>query len=325
MTDYRAMKKVELHLHIEGAAPPAFIKELADEQSVDLSGIFEGNGYRWRDFPDFLKTYEAACEVLRGPDEFKRLMKAVLEEQAAHGVIYTEHFLASDLCGDGSPAAWDEHLAAMNEGAKEAEAEHGIVVRFIPTCIRHFGAERAVNAARIAADTAGGRVTGFGMGGAESLFTPADFAPAFEIAEEAGLGLTCHAGEIEGPEMVRATLDAINVTRIGHGVRAIEDEALVRRLVDEEITLECNPGSNVSLQVFPNWESHSITSLEDAGVKVTISTDDPPYFHTDMTREYEMLAKTHGWDEARLRRQNKVAMDAAFCDDATRARITAML
>lgn len=125
--------------------------------------------------------------------------------------------------------------------------------------------------------------------------------------------------------MIRATLDAMNVTRIGHGVRAIEDPDLVKRLVTEEIVLECNPGSNVSLSVFPDWESHSISRLEDAGVKVTVSTDDPPYFHTDMTHEYEMLQKTHGWDKERLRVQNRVAMDAAFCDTTLKAKILAQL
>jgi len=326
MTDYRAMPKVELHLHLEGAAPPAFIRTLAVEQNIDVSGIFDDHGaYKWSDFTEFLRVYEAASELLRGPEEFKRLMKAVLAEQAAHGVVYTEHFLASDLCGDGSATAWDEHLAAMAEGAEDARTAHGIDVRFIPTCIRHFGPEKAEHAARLAANTAGGLVTGWGMGGAESLHMPADFAKAYKIAEEAGLGLTCHAGEIEGPAMIDATLDALNVTRIGHGVRAVENRATVARLVEDGITLEVNPGSNISLSVFPSWEAHSINTLRDAGVKVTVSTDDPPYFHTTMTHEYEMLETHLGWDAAGLRAQNLTAMDAAFCDPETKARMKAKL
>jgi len=125
--------------------------------------------------------------------------------------------------------------------------------------------------------------------------------------------------------MVEATLDALNVTRIGHGVRSIENEATVTRLVREEITLEVNPGSNISLNVFPSWEAHSINSLKDAGVKVTISTDDPPYFHTDMTREYEMLDKHLGWSTLDLNAQNRTAMDAAFCDSETKDRIKRQL
>lgn len=325
MSEFRSMPKVELHLHLEGAAPPAFIRDLAAEQGRDLSSIFDENGaYKWHDFAEFLRVYEAACSVLKGPDEFRRLTERVLAEQAAHNVIYTEIFLAPDLC-NGDAGAWPDYLAAMIEGAEAAKAAHGIEARFISTCVRHFGPENAVKVAKLTAETAGPMLTGFGMGGEERHLMPADFAPAFAICEEAGLALTCHAGEIEGPEMVRATLDAINVRRIGHGVRAVEDPALVKRLADEGIVLEVNPGSNISLQVFPDWADHPIETLRAAGVPVTVSTDDPPYFHTDMTHEYTMLNRHLGWDAATLRAQNRVAMDAAFCDTATKAAISARL
>ena len=322
----RALNKVELHLHIEGAAPPVFIRELAAEQNVDLSRIFDADGgYEWDDFAAFLRTYEAACTVLRGPEEFRRLTEAVLAAQAAQNVIYTEHFLAPDLCGGGDPGAWHEHLAAIVEGAANARAAHGIEVRFISTCIRHLGPEQAAHTARISAETASDMLTGFGMGGEERHLMPGDFAPAFAIAEEAGLALTCHAGEICGADMVRATLDAINVTRIGHGVRAIEDPQLVRRLADEGIVLEVNPGSNIALSVFPDWPSHPIERLRQAGVPVTVSTDDPPYFHVTLQDDYENLNRFHGWAEMDFRDQNRVAMDAAFCDTETKARIKARL
>ena len=325
MPDFRTMPKVELHLHLEGAAPPAFIRQLADEQGVGISGIFDDHGaYKWGDFAEFLNVYEAACSVLKGPEEFRRLTERVLAEQAAHNVIYTEIFLAPDLAG-GDLGGWREHLAAITEGAKSAKAKHGIEARFISTCVRHFGPEAAANVARMTVETSNPMLTGFGMGGEERHLMPADFAPAFAICEEAGLSLTCHAGEIEGASMVSATLDAMNVSRIGHGVRSIENPDLIRRLIDEDIVLEVNPGSNVSLRVFPNWSEHPIDKLSKAGVKVTVSTDDPPYFHTDMTHEYEMLARHHGWTETELRAQNVVAMEAAFCDTATREAIIARL
>ena len=326
MTDFRTMPKVELHLHLEGAAPPAFIRELAVEQSADLSGIFDADGtYKWSDFAEFLTVYEAACSVLKGPDEYNRLTQRVLAEQAAHNVIYTEIFLAPDLCGGGDLEAWRDHLAAIIEGADTARNDHGIEARFISTCVRHFGPDAAMNVARITTETAGPMLTGFGMGGEERHLMPADFALAFKHCEEAGLGLTCHAGEIQGAEMVTATLDAINVSRLGHGVRAIEDAAVVDRLVAEDIVLEVNPGSNVSLSVVPGWADHPIERLRAAGVKVTVSTDDPPYFDTDMTHEYAMLAQYHGWNADILRGQNQVAMEAAFCDTATKQSILARL
>ena len=322
MTNWKTVPKTELHLHIEGAAPPDFIRMLAAEKGVDLSSIFNADGsYVWKDFAEFLKTYEAACTVLRSPDDFRRLTEAVLDVSAANGVIYAEMFLSPDFCGGGDLEAWKDYLAAMTVGAENGKAKHGIETRFISTCIRHFGPEKAVHTAKITAATAGGLLTGYGMGGEERHLRAADFAKSFEIAAEAGLGLTSHAGEICGADSVRETLDSINVTRIGHGVRAIEDLALVERLAEEQIVLEVCPGSNIELDVFPTWGEHPIEKLRKAGVPVTVSTDDPPYFYTDMTREYTKLHETFGWVRKDFNAINRTAMNAAFCDADTRQKL----
>jgi adenosine deaminase len=326
VTNWAALPKVELHLHLEGAAPPEFIRTLAAEKRIDLTGVFDAQGgYAWTDFAHFLRTYEAACTVLQGPDDFRRPVEAELARSAADGVIYTEIFLAPDFCGGGDAAAWDDHLAAMIEGAAAARAAHGIEARFIPTAIRHFGPERAANAARLTAATRGPMVTGFGMGGEERFGHPMDYLPAFAMAAEAGLGLTVHAGEIAGPESVRAALDHLPVSRIGHGVRAAEDPELVRRLAAEGIVLEVNPGSNLALGHDPDWPSHPVANLRAAGVPVTVSTDDPPYFHTDLPREYAALATAFGWTPEDFRSINRTAMEAAFCDEPTRAAILSRL
>jgi adenosine deaminase len=317
-----ALPKVELHLHLEGAAPPEFIRTLAAEKGVDLSGLFdEGGRYLWTDFAHFLHVYEAACSVLRTPEDFGRLVAEVLARSAAQGVIYTELFLAPDLCAGGDPAAWPDYLGAMSAAARDAAGRHGIEARFIPTAIRHFGPERAERAARLTAEGAGGLVGGFGMGGEERHGHPSDYVRAFAIAAEAGLGLTVHAGEIAGPESVTAALDHLPVSRIGHGVRAIEDPAVVRRLAAEGIVLEVNPGSNIALGLYPDWKAHPIARLREAGVAVTISTDDPPYFHTDLGREYAALAEAFGWQAEDFREMNRAALQAAFCDPATRDRL----
>lgn len=322
--DMRDIPKTELHLHIEGAAPPDFIRTLAVEKNVDLSGIFNADGsYHWTDFAGFLRTYEAACSVLQTPDDFRRLTEAVLAECAVNGVVYTELFLAADFCGGGDPVAWREFLAAMVEGADNARTASGIETRFISTCVRHFGPDEAEKIARLSADTAGPMLTGFGMGGEERHLRAADFSTAFAIAREAGLGLTSHAGEICGADSVRETLDALRVSRIGHGVRAIEDPDLVARLGDENILLEVCPGSNVALGVYSGWADHPVGKLRAAGVPVCISTDDPPYFRTGMTQEYDALANGFGWGAADFRAINIAAMRAAFCDDATRDRVLA--
>lgn len=319
---FKTLPKTELHLHLEGAAPPAFIRGLAREKNIDLSGIFDAEGgYVFQDFEHFLKVYEAACEPLTSPQDFYRLTSAVLEETASHGVVYAETFISPDFCGGGDVSAWRDYLAAMAQAAKDCEASHGITLKGIVTCIRHAGPEQAKRAAKCAVETMDDFLTGYGMAGAEMMHRPAEFSYSFDMAREAGLALTCHAGEWGGPDMIIETLDALKVTRIGHGINAVRDPDLVKRLADENVVLEVCPGSNVVLKAVEGWAQHPIAILRDAGVPVTVSTDDPPFFHTTMTAEYEALHRTFGWDESDFLDLNKTAMSAAFCDPETRARI----
>lgn len=321
-----ALPKVELHLHLEGAAPPAFIRGLAQEKKIDLSGIFDARDhYRYKDFLDFLRVYEAACTTLQTPEDFRRLTLAVLEESARDGVIYTEAFLSPDFCGGGDVSAWRDYLHAMQEAAIEAERSMGITMRGVITCIRHFGPEKARVIARCAAETVGDFITGFGIAGDENAGHPRDFTYAFDMAREAGLRLTAHAGEWGGPQSVRDALEHLKVERIGHGVRAIEDPRLVDQLAERGTVLEVCPGSNVALGLYPDFRAHPVASLRDKGVKVTLSTDDPPFFHTTNRREYNELAQAFGWTEADFRAINVDAAQAAFCDRATRDRILAQV
>ncbi len=317
-----ALPKVELHLHLEGAAPPGFIRGLAAEKSVDLSGIFDERGsYKYKDFWDFLKVYEAATSVLTAPEDYARLTRAVLEESVASGVIYSEVFLSPDFCGGRNVGAWREYLPAIRETADEAEAQHGIVLRGIVTPIRHFGPEKARETAICAAETAGDWIVGFGIGGDEKIGAPKDFLWSFDCAREAGLRLTAHAGEWGGPESVRDAVNDLGVERIGHGVRAIEDSALVERLAEDGIVFEVCPGSNVALGLYPTWNAHPVQKLREAGCKVTVSTDDPPFFHTTMAQEYDRLADAFGWDESDFGDIARTSAEAAFCDPATKENI----
>ncbi len=310
--------KAELHLHFEGAAPPGFIRGLASERRVDLSAIFRPDGsYAFRDFPHFLTVYEAACSVLRTPQDYARLTLAVIEALAENDVVYAETFLSPDFCGGGDVSAWRDYLAAIAETARAAEATHGVTLRGIVTCIRHFGPDKAKRAALCAAETAGAWLVGFGMAGDETRGRQSDFAYSFDMAREAGLGLTTHAGEWRGPPEVRDAL-VLGVSRIGHGVRAIEDPALVDLLAERGTVLEVCPGSNVTLGVARRLADHPIDRLRAAGVAITVSTDDPPFFHTTMRDEYAALADTFGWDAAAFDAIDRTAMAAAFCDDATR-------
>lgn len=318
--------KLELHLHFEGAAPPAFIRGLAQEKNVDLSGIFRQDGsYDYRDFAHFLSVYEAATSVLQTPQDFARLTTAVLEECASNGVVYAETFLSPDFCGGSDVGAWKEYLHAIRDAADAAERDLGITLRGIVTPIRHFGPEKAKAAALCAAETAGDWIVGLGMGGDENQGFQRDFAYSFDMAREAGLRLTSHAGEWRGPQEVREAVEDLGVERIGHGVRAIEDLAVVDMLIERGITLEVCPGSNVFLGVYPDLEAHPIERLRDRGAKVTVSTDDPPFFHTTMRKEYADLARTFGWDQEIFAQINTNALEAAFCDTHTKDRIAKLL
>ncbi len=322
---FKTLPKIELHHHLEGAAPPAFVRDMARAKGLDVSGIFGAEGaYQYADFLHFLDIYEAATKPFQTPDDYALLTAIVLGEAAEAGVVYLESFLSPDFCGGRDPGAWREYFHAMWEAALSAE-ELGITMRGIVTAIRHFGPEAAREVAICARDTAGGFVTGFGLAGDENAGKAADFAYAFDMAHEAGLRLTAHAGEWGGPASVRDVLEHLGVERIGHGVRAIEDPRLVAELAARGTVLEVCPGSNVALGLYPSYADHPIARLRDAGVRVTVSTDDPPFFHTDMTREYEELSRAFGWDEADFADLNRVALEAAFCDDETRARIAERL
>ena len=318
--------KVELHLHLEGAAPPAFIRGLAQEKKMDISGIFGHAGnYAYRDFWHFLKVYEAATATLQTPEDYYRLTTAVLEQCASSGVIYCETFLSPDFCGGRQVSAWKEYLHAIQEAAQVAESRDGIVLRGIVTPIRHFGPEKARETALCAAETAGQLIVGFGLAGDEKIGAPKDFRWSFDAAREAGLRLTCHAGEWGGPDSVRAAIDDLDVERIGHGVRAIEDLALVDEIAEQGIVLECCPGSNIALGIYKSWRQHPIGDLFNRGVKVTISTDDPPFFATTMSNEYDRLAEAFDWDDGVFSRIAKTSIDAAFCDADTKAKIVKRL
>ena len=194
--DIETCPKIELHLHLEGAAPPHFIRQLSAEKNRDISGIFTKNGdYKFTNFGHFLKVYEAATSVLTAPEDFYRLTCEVLQQSAEQGVIYTEVFVSPDFCGGCDLAAWQEYLAAIEQAAGHSEREFGIITKGIVTCIRHFGPDQARKSARCAAETAGDFIVGFGMGGDELQGRQGDFAYSFDMAREARLKLTTHAGD----------------------------------------------------------------------------------------------------------------------------------
>lgn len=312
--------KAELHCHIEGAAEPALVRRLAKRNGVTLPAeLFNAAGdFAWTDFSSFLAAYDLASSCLRTAADYRDLIFDYLAACAAEGALYVEVFSSPDHAAAVglSYAAQNAGLAA---GIEAAERQFGIKGRVIVTCVRHLGPERAVAVARAMVAEPNPYVVGFGMGGDERKYDARDFLPAFRIAADAGYACTAHAGEVMGPDSVRAVLTALPVSRIGHGVRAAEDPRLVAEIARRGLVLEVCPGSNLALGVYPDAAAHPLQSLLRAGCKVTLNSDDPPFFRTSIGREYAFARDRLGLDAGDLMAITRNAVDAAFADPATKA------
>lgn len=316
--------KAELHCHLEGAAPPALTETQARKYGVDTSGFLRDGTYLWKDFAEFLLCYDKVADVYRTEEDYALLTETYLDELASIGTIYSELIVSPDH-GDRIGLGADAYIAGVSAGIRAAKAKTGIEARLIVTGERHFGPERVAKAAEYAARSGNPLITGFNMAGEERMGRVDDYARAFDIAREAGLGITIHAGEVCGAFSVADALDVVRPARIGHGVRAIEDSELVRRLADLGTVLEVCPGSNVALDVFPDFASHPLRRLREAGVRVTISSDDPPFFRTSLKREYELASDSFGFSDEEIDAMTRTSIQAAFVDEDTRKRLLSQI
>jgi adenosine deaminase len=314
----------EIHCHVEGAADPELVIQQARKYGKDPSPYIRDGSFVWHDFTSFLQAYDFAADLFRTEEDYARLTEHYLTSLARDGAIYSEVFTSPDHARTAglSPEAYTN---ALGEGMLRARDKTGIEGRMIVTGVRHRGVETVEAAARFAAKCGHPLVTGFGMGGDERMGTMEDFVRAFEIAREAGLGITVHAGEFCGWESVADALDHVRPSRIGHGVRAIENPDLVRRIADEGVVLECCPGSNIALNVFKSFAAHPFPAFLEAGCKVTLSSDDPPYFWTSLKNEYDLAAKHFGMSGKALAAVTRTAIEAAFVDRKTKAALLARL
>jgi adenosine deaminase len=315
--------KAELHVHLEGTAPPALVREIAARNGVALPERLVGDDgrFRYSGFIDFLRTYDLAASVIRTAQDYRDITYQYLRDCASEGAIYVELTASPDHAGIVGLSD-EAHLQGIADGIDDARRDTGIEGRILLSAVRNFGVDRAIRVARYAAERPHPYVVGFSMAGDEENFPADDFAQPFEIAAAAGLGCTIHAGEWGGPDSVRAAL-RLPVTRIDHGVRAIEDAELVQELAAREIVLACCPTSNVVLGVYPSYEHHPLTRLRAAGVRVTLGSDDPPYFGATIGREYEICAERMGLSEHDLRDLTRTAIEAAFCDEGLKATLQA--
>jgi adenosine deaminase len=317
--------KAELHVHLEGTAPPELIARIAARNGLDLPEELLGSDgrFRYTDFLDFLRTYDLAASVIRTGEDYRDITYEYLCSCARGGAIYVEVTASPDhaaLVGLSDEEHWD----GIARGIDDARRDTGIEGRILVSAVRNFGVEQALRVAGHAAEHPHPYIVGFSMAGDEAGYPAHDFVEVFEIAADAGLGCTVHAGEWAGAESVRAALE-LPITRISHGVRAIEDPSLVSELAERGIVLECCPTSNVVLGVFPTYEEHPLPALRAAGVRVTLGSDDPPYFGATIDGEYGVCAARMGFSDTDLRDITRTAIDAAFCDEDLRTALRSRL
>ena len=286
-----ALPKAELHLHLEGSVAPETLHELDPATPLEEFRAL----YEYADFDAFLRAFGAIGKLLRGPAEYAHVTKRLLERLAAENVRYAEIIVAAGV------VLWKgQEFAPIFEAIRGAAEGSPVEVRWILDAVRQFGVEPARRVAELAAERVDRGVVAFGIGGSETRGPAEWFREVFAFAREAGLHLTAHAGESAGPDSIRAALE-LGAERIGHGIAAAGDAALMRELRERDVPLEICITSNVVTGVVERLEEHPVRRLYDAGVPITLATDDPAMFGCTLTGEYRLAAEKFGFSEADLR------------------------
>jgi aminodeoxyfutalosine deaminase len=311
--------KIELHVHLEGTVRPETLLEIARRNDYalpadtveDLAKIYD-----YRDFAHFIEVWVLTTFALRTHDDFRQVVVDYAEEAAGHGAVYVEGiFSPAERARRG--VDWDEIFSGYCDGAQEARELHGVEVRLTPDIFRGATDEEAGHVVRYSVKYRERGVVAVGLGGLEAEFPPEGYAAVFERVKAEGLGSVPHAGEVAGPSSIRGALDALGADRIRHGIRAVDDAELVEELREREIVLDVCPISNVRTGAVGSLDEHPLPRLLEAGVRCSISTDDPAMFDTDLTREYE-AAESLGADAETM---YEAGLTGALCDDETRERL----
>jgi adenosine deaminase len=311
--DLRLPPKAHLHPHLEGAMRPSTLQELASRHGLEVPPV---RGYG--DFTAFEATYRAACQVLRSPEDLQRLVLEVAEDAAQAGAIWVEpsEWLTGDQARRLGLAGREAVLEVLLDAARRAEEQTGVGVGLMVAANRTADPEDAMQLAQLAARYAGRGVVSFGLAGDESRGSPEPFTEAFALARAAGLVAAPHAGELAGAQSVRAAVDALGARRVQHGVRAIEEPELMERLAKDRICFDVCPTSNLLLSVVPSLGQHPLPELLEAGVPVSINSDDPLLFGSDLAQAYEVCRTVFGLDDAALA---SIATSSILASDAPEA------
>lgn len=321
----RDIPKVELHVHLEGAIRPATLLELARRNRVELpaQNVEElREFYQFRDFAHFIEVYNAITSCLCTPDDYNLIAYEFGSDCARQNIRYAEVTFTMTTNQKLSGLPWRAILEGLNAGRARARDEFGVDWRWVfDICRSNPETQDWVVDTALAARDQG--VVALGLGGSEADFPAELFERSFTKAWEAGLPCVPHAGEHSGPESVWAAIRLLHAKRLGHGVRCVEDPALANYLRERQIALEVCPTSNICLDVFPNYASHPLRRLWDMGLLITVNSDDPPLFGTDLNHEYEVLVDHFGFNSGELEQISLNSLRSSFLPQAEKARMEA--
>jgi aminodeoxyfutalosine deaminase len=315
----REMPKAELHVHLEGAVLPETLLRLADKHGVDLPAKdLDGirNFYSFKDFDHFVRVYMKINDCLVTPEDVGLITEELGNEAARQNIRYLEVTISPGTLVYIHGMTFKEILREINAGAERARKNHGVQMQWVLDVIRDMPSHIREAGARFAIESMDRGVVALGLGGTESKFPPEQFTDVFGLARDAGLPSVPHAGETAGPESIWNALKLLDAVRIGHGVRAIEDPALVEYLAAHKIPLEVSPTSNICIGVFESWEDHPVRKLHDAGVPVSVNSDDPPMFNTTLTQEYRELVERFGFSIDELEQMTLGAVQHSFLSES---------
>jgi len=320
----RRLPKAELHLHLEGTITPATLVELSRRHDAHPLTFLEAKAiYQFTDFTGFIEAFKAVTRHLIGPDDYELVAWRMMQRLAEQGVVHAEVYISVGVIymwRKHDPHCFEPIFAGLERARERAARELGLSLYWIFDAVRHFAVEEAGLVFRKAAEMRSQypSIIGIGLGGDERRCGSEPFRGCYAEAREAGLRLTNHAGETTGPEAIREAL-SIGSERIGHALSAIQDATLIEELKSRNIPLELNPTSNVRTGVCPSLAAHPLRRYFDAGLLVTLNSDDPAFFGSDVANEYLLSHTQQGFSREELGQLAANSIRASFLPESAKA------
>lgn len=313
------MPKIELHVHLEGSTQPETLLKLAKKNNIDLPAktLDEVRGwYQFRDFDHFIQIYITIVKCIKTADDIEWIARDFLARQAEQNIIYSEVTYSAYTQYENHGLSLPDQFEALERANDWAKTELGVSMGVVVDLVRDIRPESGLETADWFIKHRTPSIVAFGLGGTEVGNPPEKHQAAFERILAAGdIPIVPHAGETAGADSIWSAITVCQAVRIGHGVRCLEDDTLVAYLRDHQIPLEVSPTSNVCLGVVDSIANHPIQKMMDAGLVVTVNSDDPPMFNTTLTNEFKVCAEAFDWDADQLKALTLNAVDASFLPD----------